>query len=83
MTYLLAGDLGGTKTLLRLVKSESPDRSEFEYIYQSQAYPGLVAIAQEFQEDDETRVVILTGKGKSFCVGADMNMFADGLDREK
>ena len=48
MTYLLAGDLGGTKTLLRLVKAESPDRSEFEYIYKSQAYDSLVAIAQEF-----------------------------------
>jgi glucokinase len=48
MTYLLAGDLGGTKTHLRLVKSESPDRSEFEYIYRSQEYPGLVSIAQEF-----------------------------------
>jgi glucokinase len=48
MTYLLAGDIGGTKTILRLVKSESPDRSEFEYIYKSQEYPGLVSIAQEF-----------------------------------
>ncbi|MCY7368309.1 MAG: glucokinase [Chamaesiphon sp.] len=48
MTYLLAGDLGGTKTLLRLVKAESPDRSEFEYIYKSQEYTSLVSIAQEF-----------------------------------
>jgi glucokinase len=48
MTYLLAGDLGGTKTHLRLVKSESPDRSEFEYIYKSQEYGGLISIAQEF-----------------------------------
>ena len=48
MTYLLAGDLGGTKTLLRLVKAESPDRSEFEYSYKSQEYNSLVSIAQEF-----------------------------------
>ena len=48
MTYLLAGDLGGTKTLLRLVKAESPDRSEFEYSYKSQEYTSLVSIAQEF-----------------------------------
>ena len=48
MTYLLAGDLGGTKTLLRLVKAESPDRSEFEYSYKSQEYNSLASIAQEF-----------------------------------
>lgn len=48
MTYLLSGDLGGTKTLLRLVKAQSPDRSEFEYSYKSQAYPSLLAIIQEF-----------------------------------
>lgn len=48
MAYLLAGDLGGTKTFLRLVKAASPDRSEFEHRYQSQEYPSLLAIAQEF-----------------------------------
>lgn len=48
MQYLLAGDLGGTKTFLRLVKADSPDRSEFEYRYPSQEYPNLIAIAREF-----------------------------------
>jgi glucokinase len=56
MTYLLAGDLGGTKTILRLVKTESPDRSEFEYIYKSQEYPGLVSIAQEFLAAARTKL---------------------------
>jgi glucokinase len=48
MKYLLAGDIGGTKTFLRLVKPESPDRSEFEQRYKSLEYDSLVAIAQEF-----------------------------------
>jgi glucokinase len=56
MTYLLAGDLGGTKTLLRLVKAESPDRSEFEYIYKSQEYTSLVSIAQEFLAAARTKL---------------------------
>ncbi len=48
MTYLLAGDLGGTKTLLRLVKANAPDRSIFEQLYHSQAHTSLVSIAQQF-----------------------------------
>ena len=56
MTYLLAGDLGGTKTLLRLVKTESPDRSEFEYSYKSQEYTSLVSIVQEFLAAARTKL---------------------------
>lgn len=48
MKYLLAGDLGGTKTFLRLVKPESPDRSEFEERYKSPEYDSLVSIGREF-----------------------------------
>jgi enoyl-CoA hydratase/carnithine racemase len=36
----------------------------------------ILAITQEFQEDEDTRVIILTGQGRSFCVGADMNMLS-------
>ena len=56
MTYLLAGDLGGTKTLLRLVRAESPDRSEFEYSYKSQEYSSLVSIGQEFLAAARTKL---------------------------
>ncbi|WP_310489705.1 glucokinase [Chamaesiphon sp. VAR_69_metabat_338] len=48
MTYLLAGDLGGTKTLLRLVTATDPDRSQFEKSYHSQSYPNIIAIVREF-----------------------------------
>jgi glucokinase len=48
MTYLLAGDIGGTNTRLRLVRSESPDLVEFEYSYPSQAYLNLLDIVREF-----------------------------------
>ncbi len=37
-------------------------------------------IARTFQADEETRVVVLTGQGKSFCVGADMKMLSAGSE---
>ena len=48
MTYLLAGDLGGTKTLLRLVRSASPAKVEFQQSYQSREHSSLVSIVQQF-----------------------------------
>jgi len=56
MTYLLAGDIGGTKTILRLAEIDS-DRgipqenlvhTRFEQTYSSQAYPDLVPMVKEF-----------------------------------
>jgi enoyl-CoA hydratase len=32
----------------------------------------MLDVAGEFRDDEETRVVILTGKGRSFCAGADI-----------
>jgi len=43
----------------------------------------MLAITRELQEDEDSRVVILTGKGRSFCAGADLNMLSAGTDREK
>lgn len=55
MTYLLAGDIGGTKTILRLVEASAPSpttpvilKPEFERTYSSQAYPDLVPMVKEF-----------------------------------
>ena len=32
----------------------------------------MLEVAHEFRDDEESRVVILTGKGRSFCAGADI-----------
>ncbi|NER93948.1 MAG: glucokinase [Symploca sp. SIO1B1] len=50
MTLLLAGDIGGTKTILRLVEKEGnkPPQVLHEALYQSQNFPDLVPIVQEF-----------------------------------
>lgn len=56
MTYLLAGDLGGTKTLLRLVRSASPAKVEFQQSYQSREYSSLVSIVQQFLAAAQTQL---------------------------
>jgi enoyl-CoA hydratase/carnithine racemase len=43
----------------------------------------ILAITRELQEDEDSRVVILTGKGRSFSVGADLNMLSAGVDQQK
>lgn len=56
MTILLAGDIGGTKTILRLVESQPTAVARqtvsqtqlYEQIFPSQEYPDLVPLVQEF-----------------------------------
>jgi glucokinase len=56
MTYLLSGDVGGTKTLLRLAHTESPTSAEFQHSYHSQEHPDLVAIVQKFLAAAQTQL---------------------------
>ncbi|MGK7893695.1 MAG: glucokinase [Xenococcus sp. (in: cyanobacteria)] len=59
MSMLLAGDIGGTKTILRLVSSENPNKGKslpqqstlYENSYPSQKYDDLVPIVQEFYQE--------------------------------
>jgi glucokinase len=50
MTLLIAGDIGGTKTILRLVQAQSPTQivSLFEAKYPSASFPDLVPIVELF-----------------------------------
>ncbi len=38
----------------------------------------MLAIVRELHENETARVVILTGHGRSFCVGADMKLLSEG-----
>ncbi|MEM8778144.1 MAG: glucokinase [Cyanobacteria bacterium P01_G01_bin.49] len=59
MTMLLAGDIGGTKTILRLVNSETPvnqnqlpeQNTLYEKAYPSQNFADLVPIVQQFYQE--------------------------------
>jgi enoyl-CoA hydratase/carnithine racemase len=37
----------------------------------------LIYALKETEEDDEIRVIILTGRGRAFCAGADLNRFIE------
>lgn len=61
MTLLLAGDIGGTKTILRVVEAEADHaetarNSRFEKRYSSHEFPDLVPMVQAFlkQAQEET-----------------------------
>lgn len=41
----------------------------------------LLAVLQEIEEDESIRVVVLSGKGKAFCAGADLKELLADLER--
>lgn len=41
----------------------------------------FLEVLEEIEQNDEVRVVILSGKGKAFCAGADLKEFLGDLDK--
>ena len=95
MTYLLAGDIGGTKTLLRLFKPDSPQKPEFEQSFPSQGYRDLTPIVQKFLEMAKTQLgqeiqpdsacLAIAGpvmNRTSYLTNLDWHLAADRLERE-
>ncbi len=48
MVQLLAGDIGGTKTILRLVEAGARYKALYEHEYPSSAFPDLTPMVQQF-----------------------------------
>src|SRR5512136_3306736 len=43
----------------------------------------LIHVLRETEEDDRIRVMILTGRGRAFCAGADLNRFVEFQENDK
>ena len=47
--------------------------------FTSEMYQTLSEILEEVEKDDRVRVLVITGKGRAFCVGADVKGLEQGL----
>lgn len=56
------------------------NRPEIHNAFNNVMISELIAVFDDIKEDADIRIVILTGKGKSFCAGADLNWMREVKD---
>jgi methylglutaconyl-CoA hydratase len=59
------------------------NRADIHNAFNDEMITGLTKSFQEMDTNDQVRVVILTGKGKSFCAGANLNWMKSMVDYTK
>lgn len=59
------------------------NRPEIHNAFNDQLIEELTHIFSELNNDDSVRVVVLTGEGKSFCAGADLNWMSSMVNYSK
>ncbi|MEF8874165.1 MAG: enoyl-CoA hydratase-related protein [Candidatus Thermoplasmatota archaeon] len=72
-------DVSSEENVLKI----SLDRPEVHNAMNESLMKELIDCFQEIREDDDIRAVVLTGKGKSFCAGADLNWMKEMVDYSK
>ena len=59
------------------------DRAEKHNALNAQMIAELCDVAAVINAEPKIRVAVLTGSGKSFCAGGDINWFAENIDRDR
>lgn len=63
---------------VRLVRLNRPDKLNAQSIESMKAFQRLI---ENIQDDDATRVVIVTGEGRGFCAGLELTENFSGVDK--
>ena len=50
--------------------------------FTSEMYQGLSTIIEEVEKDNDVKVLVITGTGRAFCVGADVKSLEQGLSQK-
>ena len=59
------------------------NRPEVHNAFNEQLIKDLTSCFQDLSKDDKIRIIVLTGKGKSFCAGADLNWMKSMVNYSK
>ncbi len=76
-TILIETDARG---VARLTLNRPPDKHN---ALNGELIAELYDAAEKLAADDDVRIVVLTGAGKSFCAGGDFNWFASNVEKTR